>query len=84
MNFVAEVYKSVPVVCQLLFSKVSSDVLEAIDFFVTGCETGVRTSQGGIRRMLSLVWSKEQGIKQAVVEAYKRVYLSQNASNPRY
>lgn len=84
LNFVTEVYRSVPIVCQLLCSKVSSDVQESIDFFVSGYEIGVSSCQAGIRKMLPLVWSKEQGIKDAVVAAYKRIYLVQNTTNPRY
>jgi hypothetical protein len=32
--------------------------------------------QVGIRKMLMLVWSKEGGIKEAVIEAYNSLYIS--------
>lgn len=34
--------------------------------------------------MLGLVWTKEQDIKDAVVEAYQRLYISVNAPNERF
>ena len=63
--------------CQLLGSKTVSDVLEAIQFFVTGFEFGLANSMMGIRRMLVLVWSKESSVKEPVVDAYKRLYMRQ-------
>ena len=38
----------------------------------------------GIRRMMVLVWSKEQGVKDAVVAAYKRLYLNPQGGTQRY
>ena len=37
----------------------------------------------GIRQMLNLIWSKEKGIKEAVVDAYKRLYIP-TEGNERY
>jgi len=81
--FVSQVDESIPIVCQLLDSKVLSDVQEAINFFVSGFEAGVTSCLVGIRRMLSLVRSKEASIKAAVVDAYKRIYLSPKGANVR-
>lgn len=67
-------------VCQLLCSKQTSDILEAIDFFVTAFEFDVLDAMVGVRRMLSLVWSSEPEVKTAVVNAYKRLYM--NMENP--
>lgn len=63
-----------------------TDVLESIDFFVTGFEFGLSSTMAGIRRMLALIWSKEQSIKEAVVNAYKRLYVNNQAAvtNERY
>ena len=77
------VHQTIPVVCQLLFSKQTSDVLEAIDFFVTACEFDVLDSMVGVRRMLSLVWSSENDIKQAVVSAYKKLYMNVEVTNKK-
>ena len=59
----------------LLGSKQSTDILEAIDFFVSAFEFGVQNSMLGVRRMLSLIWSGEATIREAVVAAYKRLYI---------
>lgn len=71
-------------ICQLLGSKSITDVLEAVEFFITGFEFGLGIMMMGIRRMLPLIWSRESGIKEAVVGAYKRLYLSPADSNQRY
>ena len=83
MNFVIKIDESIPIMCQLLWSKTSTDVLEAVDFFVSGFEAGVTACLIGIRRMLSLIRSKEPSVKSAVVDAYKRIYLNAKGANPR-
>ena len=83
MNFTSSIQKCIPTICHLLGSKNVSDVLEAIDFFVTGYEFGVNNAMVGIRGMLVLIWSKEQNVKEAVVTAYKRLYLNPDGSNAR-
>ncbi len=83
MTFVEQITQAVPVVCQLLGSKSTTDVLEAIEFFVTAFEFGVGNAMMGIRRMLVLVWSREATIKESVVTAYKRLYLNPQGANPR-
>ena len=83
MEFVNLLQKAIPVLCQLLESKNNTDVLESIDFFVTSYEFGLNNAMLGIHRMLGLVWSKEEPIKLAVVEAYRRLYLTPEKENPR-
>ena len=83
LNFMTEIHQAVPIVCLLLGSKSVTDVLEAIDFFVSGFESGVGSCFVGIRKMLSLIWSKEPGVKEAVVDAYKRIYLNPKSANQR-
>ena len=61
-----------------------TDFMEAIEFFVTGFEFGLASTMIGIRRMLPLIWSKESGVKDAVVAAYKRLYLNPQGGNQRY
>ncbi|CAG2222377.1 CAPD2 [Mytilus edulis] len=81
--FATQIQKAVPMICQLLGSKSITDVLEAVEFFITGFEFGLGIMMMGIRRMLPLIWSRESGIKEAVVGAYKRLYLSPADSNQR-
>jgi len=83
LTFVSQVDDVIPVICQLLGSKAMTDVQEAINFFVSGFEAGVTSCLVGIRRMLSLVRSKEATIKSAVVDAYRRIYLCPKGVNAR-
>ena len=57
--------------------------LQAIDFFVSAFEFGLLDAMIGVRRMLSLIWSQEKTIKDAVVTAYKRLYISVDSNNSR-
>lgn len=51
-------------------------VQEAVQFCVTVCEFSVANSVSGVRKMLPLVWSTDAAIKDAVVHAYRRLYLN--------
>ena len=82
--FITLLKQAIPTISQLLGSKSSTDVLEAINFFVAGHEFGVGDTTIGIRRMMLLVWSKEQTVKEAVVSAYRQLYLSPDANSSRY
>ena len=66
---------AIPIISGLLGSKTPSDVMEAIEFFVTAKSFGFDTTQIGIKKMLPLVWSREQTVKEAVIDAYKKLYL---------
>ncbi|KAK7496786.1 hypothetical protein BaRGS_00011995 [Batillaria attramentaria] len=83
LAFARQIQEAVPIICQLLGSKNTSDVFESIEFFVTSYEFGVSAALLGIRRMLVLIWSKEQSVKDAVVAAYKRLYLESTSGSQR-
>jgi len=61
-----------------------SVVLEAVQFCVTVCEFSVANSLTGVRRMLPLVWSMDAAIKDAVVQAYRRLYLNPQGDSTRW
>ena len=47
------------------------------------CTLKMRASQGaraGIRKMVTLVWSKEAAIKAVVIESYQKLFLSQKCT----
>ncbi|XP_012566984.1 condensin complex subunit 1 isoform X1 [Hydra vulgaris] len=73
----------VPVLCQLLGSKINCDVLEAIDFFIAAYEFGLSQSEEGIRRMATLIWSSDPAIKKCVIAAFERLYLEVPCDNVR-
>ncbi|KAL8621609.1 hypothetical protein ACOMHN_036842 [Nucella lapillus] len=83
LAFARQIQEAVPILCQLLGSKSTSDVFEAVEFFVTSYEFGVSAALQGVRRMLVLIWSKEQSVKDAVVGAYKRLYLETTTGTQR-
>ena len=67
--------ESLSAVCQLLKSKQTSDVLEAIEFLVSANEFEMAGSHLAIKQMLPLISSREQAISEAVFNAYKRLYF---------
>ena len=84
MKFVQQLEAATPVVCQLLGSKTVSDVLEAINFFVTCHEFGISAAHEGVKKMLVLIWSRETSVRDAVTVAYKRLYLTQSVEGQRF
>ena len=76
IQFVQQMENVIPVACELLGSKSPSDVTEAIELFVTAAEFALDGAIKGVRKMLALVWSKDNGPKEALIAAYKRLYLS--------
>lgn len=83
VKFSKIIQESLPVVAQLLGSKQATDILEAIDFFVSAFEFGLVNAMIGVRKMLALIWSQETQVRDAVVSAYKKLYVNIDASNPR-
>ena len=76
--------RAIPTLCQLLGSKSITDVNESIEFFVVASEFGLQSAIIGVRRMLVLIWSRDTAVRDAVVEAYKGLYLDPEAPNARY
>lgn len=50
---------------------------------MTACEFSVADSVRGVRKMLPLVWSSDAAVKDAVVQAYRRLYLNPQGDNTR-
>jgi hypothetical protein len=81
LSFVNQIDAAIPKISRLLFSKTQTDVLEVISFFVTCYEHGFNDMLFGIRKMLALAFNSEKTIKDAVVQAYKKLYLSASDSD---
>ena len=45
---------------------------------------GVPQALFGVRRMLPLIWSKEPGVREAALNAYRQLYLSPKGDSARY
>ena len=59
-------------------------VQEVIEFFVMVFQFGVPQALFGVRRMLPLIWSKEPGVRDAVLNAYRQLYLKPKGDSARY
>ncbi|KER23370.1 hypothetical protein T265_08743 [Opisthorchis viverrini] len=57
----------------MLASKTLTDVTEAIEFFVTAKHAGVRGLEAGIQQIFIQIWSQDEPIRKAVVEAFQYV-----------
>ncbi|XP_031708530.1 condensin complex subunit 1 [Anarrhichthys ocellatus] len=75
-TFALQVERAISVINAMLYWKTTSVVLEAVQFCVTVCEFSIANSVIGVRKMLPLVWSTDAAIKDAVVQAYRRLYLN--------
>jgi len=80
-DFIKHIESAIPKISRLLFSKTQTDVLEVITFFVTCYEHGLVDMLSGIRKMLALISHSEKPVKDAVISAYKRLYLKPVANS---
>lgn len=82
-SFALQVERAIAVINTMLYWKTTSVVQEAVQFCVTVCEFSVANSLTGVRKMLPLVWSTDAAIKDAVVQAYRRLYLNPQGDTTR-
>ncbi|KAL0985119.1 hypothetical protein UPYG_G00153120 [Umbra pygmaea] len=82
-SFALQVERAIAVINTMLYWKTTSVVQEAVQFCVTVCEFSVANSLTGVRRMLPLVWSTDASVKDAVVQAYRRLYLNPQGDTTR-
>ncbi|XP_021926834.1 condensin complex subunit 1 isoform X2 [Zootermopsis nevadensis] len=83
ITFVQLVSSAVPVICQLLHSRQTTDVIEAVDFFTSAYKFGLAEAIVGVQQMLVLIWSQDQAVRDAVAVAYKKLYLNTESTTPR-
>ncbi|XP_078507673.1 condensin complex subunit 1 isoform X2 [Lissotriton helveticus] len=82
-SFALKIEEAINVISKMMYETTVTVVQEVIDFFVTVSQFGVAQALLGIRRMLPLVWSKDPGVKEAVLGAYRRLYLSPSGESER-
>ncbi|MED6291748.1 hypothetical protein CHARACLAT_026832 [Characodon lateralis] len=82
-TFSLQVERAISVINNMLYWKTTSVVQEAVQFCVTVHEFSVANSVIGVRKMLPLVWSTDAAIKDAVVQAYRRLYLNPQGDTTR-
>ena len=76
VTFVTTMHKAVSLIESLLRSSTTSDVVEAMHFLVGVYPFQMEVAQQSTRKMLLLVWSKENAIADSVVEAYHTIFLA--------
>ncbi|XP_050189100.1 condensin complex subunit 1 isoform X2 [Myiozetetes cayanensis] len=82
-NFSVKITEALYLISKLMYESSVSVVQEAIEFFVTVSQFNVPEALLGVRRMLPLIWSKEPGIKEAVLNAYRQLYLNPSEDSER-
>jgi hypothetical protein len=60
---------------QYFLSKTNSDILEAVRFFTAAAEFKLSAAGPAVRKMLMLIWNKEQSVKDAVIDAYNGLFF---------
>lgn len=84
ISFNCLISKAVDIVSEMLDSSTQTDVIEAIDFIVTAVPFEIEAIDHGMVKILSQIWSKDQAIRDAVLRAYRQVYLEAEFNNSRY
>ncbi|XP_015276215.1 PREDICTED: condensin complex subunit 1 [Gekko japonicus] len=82
-SFSVKITEAMSLVSRMMYESSVSVVQEAIEFFVIVSQFGIPQAVVGVRRMLPLIWSKEPGIREAVLNAYRRLYLNPSGGSER-
>ncbi|NXI35166.1 CND1 protein, partial [Galbula dea] len=82
-NFSAKITEALSLISKMMYENSVSVVQEAIEFFVTVSQFDVPQALLGVRRMLPLIWSKEPGVKETVLNACRQLYLSPSGDSER-
>ena len=75
LGFAVQMGGAVTVLCRLLASATPSDAIEATGLLVRLKQFGVDGADEGVRRMLGLVFSRDQSVRDAAVEAVDVLFL---------
>lgn len=74
-RFAGYVTTGIEDVRNMLHSKTVTDVLEAIEFFLTAKQAGVRNLDTALRHMMAMIWSQEEQVRKAVLDASRWVFF---------
>ena len=69
--FLLGVDEGLKLLIKMLSSKSTQDTIEAIKVFKLLKQYGIQDSEMGIRKMLTLVFSKDESVQNAVIESYE-------------
>eukprot|EP01130_Rhizamoeba_saxonica_P006824 TRINITY_DN2733_c0_g1_i1.p1 TRINITY_DN2733_c0_g1~~TRINITY_DN2733_c0_g1_i1.p1 ORF type:complete len:1333 (+),score=255.11 TRINITY_DN2733_c0_g1_i1:15-4013(+) len=76
IEFIKEIDRSIPIVSTLLGSKNITDSLESIKFLVALNAFNLEIAKDGMKNVLTLIWSKEESISNAVIDAFVELYMT--------
>ena len=76
LQFANTMSTCIPTVSKLLGSKTSSDVLEAISFLRRARAFGLPSADEALSKMLTLIWTSEKSVKEAILDAFIIEYLT--------
>ncbi|KAL1790363.1 condensin complex subunit 1 [Sigmodon hispidus] len=82
-SFSQKVTEAIGIISKMMYENTTTVVQEVIEFFVMVFQFGVPQALFGVRRMLPLIWSKEPGVREAVLSAYRQLYLSPKGDSAR-
>ncbi|KAK0494600.1 non-SMC mitotic condensation complex subunit 1-domain-containing protein [Armillaria luteobubalina] len=86
MDFMRHIEEAMVVLCQLLGSTNKPEALEAIGFFQVAHQYRMRGAESGIKKMLHLIWQKDnsvtsedgkeiKGVRSRLLECYQTLYF---------
>lgn len=75
LEFIVQIDGIVPSLVQLLCSKTQGDVLESIKLLTLMKKCNLESAELGMKKMLLLIWSQEEIIKEEVLNTYWQVYM---------
>ncbi|XP_036924212.1 condensin complex subunit 1 isoform X2 [Sturnira hondurensis] len=82
-SFSLKITEAIGMISKMMYENTSTVVQEVIEFFVMAFQFGVPQALHGVRRMLPLIWSKEHGVREAVLNAYRQLYLNPKGDSAR-
>nr|XP_044995665.1 condensin complex subunit 1 isoform X1 [Jaculus jaculus]XP_044995666.1 condensin complex subunit 1 isoform X1 [Jaculus jaculus] len=82
-SFSRKITEAIGIISRMMYEHTTTVVQEVIEFFVMVFQFGVPQAVFGVRRMLPLIWSKEPGVREAVLNAYRQIYLSPKGDSAR-
>ncbi|XP_070475080.1 condensin complex subunit 1 isoform X2 [Equus przewalskii] len=82
-SFSQKITEAIGIISKMMYENTATVVQEVIEFFVMVFQFGVPQAVFGVRHMLPLIWSKEPGVREAVLNAYRQLYLNPKGDSAR-
>lgn len=76
IKFIELVHHAIDVLCNLLGSKILTDIYESVKLISVAHSFGIENAHVGIQKMLMLIWSKEPNIKDSIKQSYIELYMT--------